>query len=575
MQKNMKKISVSDKCVACGVCVVNSEFLIEAANGCAMPKELGLITAEQYIKFQEVINDCPVNAISVEDELISALDGADALIKLKTMINEKIKNYKIPYPNREEYDFNYKNYEAPSLISQGLSKTTYKSYDKANNEGFYVFKNTMYSQQKALIQAVCVEYKTRQLKKFAYYEKEKGNYYYDINMEISKMLEESVTLGRAISGNKMNLPADFCNFEVGPDKGFDGDTWGWALRNLEQFDWTGKMEDEDFYRTYINVEEYGDEYKYSLYEVESTFREYIVHGLYMQLSDRVDEAIDSTYKKYCEVFNKILNEKLSLLKTEIKNCSKLDDSVETKQADLVRDFNSLLSEIQSIELKKETVYHSIDWDYDSSFRFSSYSKASEAAGNRTDRFYNSCSNYLDTGYANRISEDLANSYKKQFEGIMNTFKTKLQEIYDKYDMTYPKITLDIDCDKYRIPIDVTSYEDVSSNINWDIRKFIDDKVIGWSGVLTKSDYFTYSDVDYEVMESITWKQGWFGEKEVPIFCYHANFGRCQSGFDKAVSFCCDCVFESDYIKIFRSNMLKSLEMEVKEKILTKLATATV
>ena len=89
---------------------------------------------------------------------------------------------------------------------------------------------------------------------------------------------------------------------------------------------------------------------------------------------------------------------------------------------------------------------------------------------------------------------------------MNTFKTKLQEIYDKYDMAYPITTLDIDCDKYRISMDITSYEDVSSNINWDIRKFIDDKIIGWGGVLNKSEYFTYSDVDYEVNES-TLKQG--------------------------------------------------------------------
>ncbi|MED3797878.1 ferredoxin [Lysinibacillus capsici] len=566
----MKKIFVSDKCIACGVCVVNSEFLMETPDGRAIPKEPGLITAEQYIKFQEVVNDCPVNAISVEDELISALDGSEAIIKLKTMINEKIKNFKVPYPKSEEFDFNDKNYEAPSLISQGLSKTTYKSYDKANNEGFYVFKNTMYSQQKALIQAVCVEYKTRQLKKFAYYEKEQGNYYYDINMEISKMLEEAVTLGQAISSNKMNLPVNFCDFEVGPDKGFDGDTWAWALRNLEQIDWTSKMKDEDFYRTYINVEEYCEEYKYSLYEVESTFREYIVYGLYMQLSDRVDEAIDSTYKKYCEVFKKTLNEKLSLLKTELKRCSMFDDSVEIKQADLIRDINSLLSEIKSTELKKEIVYHSVDWSYDSSFRFSSYSKASEAAGNRTDRFYNSCSNYLDTGYGDRISEDLASNYKNQFEGIMNTFKTKLQEIYDKYDMAYPITTLDIDCDMYRISMDITSYEDVSSNINWDIRKFIDDKIIGWGGVLNKSEYFTYSDVDYEVNESITWKQGLFGEKKVPIYNYLADFGRCRSGFDKAVSFCCDYVFESNYLKTFRTKMLKSLEMEVEEKILSKI-----
>ncbi|MCM3006322.1 ferredoxin [Priestia koreensis] len=570
MQKSMKKIFVSNKCVACGVCTVNSEFLVEDANGCAIPKEPGLITAEQYIKFQEVIDDCPVNAISVEDETITALHGSDAVIELKTMINEKIKNYKIPYPNSEEYDFNETNYEAPSFLSQGLSKNTYKSYDKAQNEGFYAFKNTMYSQQKALIQAVCIEYKTRQLKKFAYYVKEKGNYFYDINMEISKMLEEAVLLGQYISENKVNLPSDFCDFEVGPDKGFDGDTWSWILRNLEQLDWSDKMKDEEFYKTYINVEEYDDQYKYSLYEVESTFREYIVYGLYMQLSDRVDQAIDSTYKKYCEVFKKTLNEKLSLLKTELKRCSKFDDSVETKQADLVKEINLLLGDIRSIELKKETVYHSVDWSYDSSFRFSSYSKASEAGGNRTDRFYNDCEFYLGTRHSPSISNDLSECYKNQFEAVINIFKTKLQEIFDKHDMPYPKEWLYISCGtQSKISVDISNYEDVSSNIRGDIRNFIEDKVIGWGGALRNGEYFDYSDVSYEVSESITWKQGLFGEKKVPVYNYLADFGRCYSGFNKAVSFCCDYVFESDYINSFRFNMLSSLEKEVKEKILTK------
>ena len=59
----------------------------------------------------------------------------------------------------------------------------------------------------------------------------------------------------------------------------------------------------------------------------------------------------------------------------------------------------------------------------------------------------------------------------------------------------------------------------------------------------------------------------FGEKKVPIYNYLADFGRCRSGFDKAVSFCCDYVFESNYLKTFRTKMLKSLEMEVEEKFI--------
>lgn len=80
-------------------------------------------------------------------------------------------------------------------------------------------------------------------------------------------------------------------------------------------------------------------------------------------------------------------------------------------------------------------------------------------------------------------------------------------------------------------------------------------------------------MDYEVTESYTWKQGIFGEKKVPVYGYIASFTSCITGFYKAVSFCCDYVFKSEYLKMFKSNMLKSLEKEVNEKVLNKLTTA--
>ena len=176
MHQLMKRIVVSDKCVACGACVVNSEFLTETPQGYAAPIDPGFITEEQYRVFREVELSCPVRAISVEDEWITGLDGTDALVKRKAMIHEKLDNYSIPYPSQNDYDFDHNKYEAPPLLTTRLSGKSYGSYVKANNEGYYAFKNTMYSQQKALIQAVCVAYKTRQLKKFAYYEKTTRNY---------------------------------------------------------------------------------------------------------------------------------------------------------------------------------------------------------------------------------------------------------------------------------------------------------------------------------------------------------------------------------------------------------------
>ena len=225
MSKKMKKITITDKCIACGYCLSASEYIEENSDGTAKIKETGLITDEDYLKFQEIEKECPTNAILVTDDSISSNNEVDAIIELKSMINEQIKNYEIPHPTREEYDFYKEDYEAPSVLSSGRSKSSYKSYDKAAKEGFDVFKSTMFSQRQALIQAVCINYKIRQLKKYAYYNKEKGNFYYDNNEKISHLLKEAVILGQNICNNKMNIPNDFLSFDVGPDSGFDGDIY--------------------------------------------------------------------------------------------------------------------------------------------------------------------------------------------------------------------------------------------------------------------------------------------------------------------------------------------------------------
>lgn len=563
----MKKITIFSNCVACGMCIVNSEFLVESHEGHAIPIEPGLITDEQFERFQTVVNECPVGAIQVEDELITSLGSTDAMITLKTMINDKIKNFKIPYPDRKEYDFDDKDYQAPTLITQALSKATFKSYDKAKDEGFSAFRNTMYSQQKALIQAVCIEYKARQLKRFAYYEEEKGNYYYDINMRISKMLEEAKVLGQAISGDKLVLPDDFSKIDIGPDRGFDGDLYCWWMRTLEQKDWSEKMKDAESYRVFVNVEECGDEYKYSLSEIESEFRQGIVDGLYFQLDDRVEEDIDKSCKEYSDLLKKAINEKLTLLKAELKRTVSFDDSDENVKENFYSDIVSLLDKTKSMSLKKENVCIRVDSSYDHSFRFSSYEKASQAAINRVDRFYDECSDCFDTNRGDRISKQLADKYKAQFEEIFNNFKTQLQEVYDKYTLEYPKISLDICCDDQLIKIDINDFDDIKSNIQRPIVDYIDRKVIGYAGAFKESDYFTYSDVDYDVDDITEWKKGTFGEKQVQTYCYFAKLSKCQNGFDEAIKFCCNYVYESSYMKDLIIGMMRSLEKQVYEKIL--------
>ncbi|MGH4137654.1 ferredoxin [Clostridium sp.] len=324
----MKKILVSNKCVACGSCTLMTNLLEEDSEGKVNPVASGKITDEKSKEFLEVIKSCPVSAISIKDENLVESTGKQGLTELKSLIRQNFFNYKIPRPLTNDYrcDINRSSitYNSPS----GNCRYDYKSDSKAESAGLSEFDRAMYSQRKALTQEVLVEYRTNQLRKYAYYERKKGNYYFDINQSLSKLISQLVDEIMERTENKAKIPEKFDEIEIGPDYGYEGESYAYRIRYTERVYTdaiTSKLSSVSSYKVYVNtddIEDYKgkDTYCYNLNEVIDEFRGDLAVAIQDVVNDDcgIPHDVNETVNKYSELLTKALNEKANYLIKEIE-----------------------------------------------------------------------------------------------------------------------------------------------------------------------------------------------------------------------------------------------------------------
>lgn len=330
----IKRIVINDNCVSCGSCSLISDHIEEDSSGKAFPIEPCLISNEEINQFENVISGCPVNAISLINAGMTANDGKKGLEEMKKIIIDTLKNYKIPFPIPSEYEFNKNEYAVPKAYPSGEYNYDYKSSSRAEGAGLKEFDRVMYSQSKAIVQQLLVDCKNKKLRRYSHYDKNTGNYYYDRNKEIEKLLKEIVVQLKFISDNKINIPEGFEVFDVEPVIGKPGDSFDqeinmYQIRHLEEIWFTdqilNKRESLSWFETFIDyddTQDYKGKYKYCYKNISSVcekFGNYLLTDMEYCLnkSDGIKRVIESPIKLYCEKAESILLEKTTILINEI------------------------------------------------------------------------------------------------------------------------------------------------------------------------------------------------------------------------------------------------------------------
>lgn len=305
----MKKLCISNECIACGNCLMNGATFIEENDaGKAVPKGTGSLTDEEVKSLKTVVENCPVGAISI----VGGSDSKSLEDVIKKLL--ALKNYKISRPDKQEFicDKSFLKVAAPT--SGLVSKYSYRDDDKAESEGLRAFNAIAYSQRAALAQSALVLYKEVYLNKFTYFAEDEGCYYHVENNKVGTLLHDIAKEVKELTNGSVIIPENLLKFSPKPIIE-SSDTYKMyvcqfeelrartvALKNVEDLDW---------YETFVNSDEMElssrSLYRYDLNEVVKTLVSHIVDGCMDAIRD---EGVTVAFKMI-DLHQEIVSKELS------------------------------------------------------------------------------------------------------------------------------------------------------------------------------------------------------------------------------------------------------------------------
>ena len=310
----MKKFVVSEKCIACGNCLLETKLLQEDAEGKAVPVNGGYFSDDFLAKAEEIVAGCPVQALSIAEGA-----GAD-LSKLPEKLQNALAKITVPNVTRKDVEMHAQDYRMTCSYPQGEYRYDYSSESRAMSAAESEFDRICYSQYKKFILEVFVQYKQ----------------YADVLQEFA---------GAAAAGGIM-LPADFKEFEVFPGgsknstlvdiinarlKEFEDRGCSDVMREFNGCNYTSRSDYRDYMDTddtevyagtsFFGNDKYEDKYCYK--DVNKACEEYMGDLKdainYVDYDSQVIDTIDAALKDYKERVQKEIDKKVALLSKAVAN----------------------------------------------------------------------------------------------------------------------------------------------------------------------------------------------------------------------------------------------------------------
>lgn len=341
----MKRFKISDKCNACGLCTAMTDLIVSDEHGFACSVENMFTDGQKAEKIKEVIDICPVGAISEEDVGNTTKQGKEGLAELKNSLKNKLEGIKKPKITKDDIKFNADQYNAEVGEYNNSSSYEYNSDSAAEKAALREFDRGAYSQYRKIILSIFVQYKNDKLK--PYYTFDENSFYYKNNQNYVKVLKNILIEARNITNNQINLPDSFANFRVFPGDDLDALNRDDIVIGLSTFEekstqsgimeefHSGSYSSLDSYSMYVDTDDmevydgtdwrgnskYKDKYRFlDVYKAVNEFvkdlkramkyvniDETAMYFLNMALESYF-KSVDNEIKKKIEMFNKAVDQ---------------------------------------------------------------------------------------------------------------------------------------------------------------------------------------------------------------------------------------------------------------------------
>ena len=350
----MKKFVVSEKCIACGNCLLETKLLQEDAEGKAVPVNGGYFSDDFLAKAEEIVAGCPVQALSIAEGA-----GAD-LSKLPEKLQNALAKITVPDVTRKDVEMHAQDYRMTCSYPQGEYRYDYSSESRAMSAAESEFDRICYSQYKKFILEVFVQYKEDKLRRF--YTFDESGFWGQINKQYADVLQEFA--GAAAAGGIM-LPADFKEFAVFPGgsknstlvdiinarlKEFEDRGCNDVMREFNGCNYTSRSDYRDYMDTddtevyagtsFFGNDKYEDKYCYK--DVNKACEEYMGDLKdainYVDYDSQVIDTIDAALNDYKERVQKEIDKKVALLSKAVASSkvAQLNSGVGDSKAALLK-----------------------------------------------------------------------------------------------------------------------------------------------------------------------------------------------------------------------------------------------
>lgn len=180
-----KKIIIDkSKCIACGLCTT-SPYIEELSDGKAGPKGTGILPSNEEAAFQEIIENCPENAIILQETVSKSPD------EIINLMHKKISEFSLPIPQEKDFNFEdkYINIRVPFVPSKFPE---YSTYQKAKSAAKEAIDRAMFSKRKSIVQDIINNYRIDKLSPYYDYAESENNFFYSANKKAQTLLKEFI-----------------------------------------------------------------------------------------------------------------------------------------------------------------------------------------------------------------------------------------------------------------------------------------------------------------------------------------------------------------------------------------------
>ncbi|MBB2481046.1 ferredoxin [Bacillus sp. APMAM] len=228
----MKQILVNENCSGCGLCIVNSSYLQENAEGYAEPVPGRSVQEKDLENVKKVVAECPESALQIVETGVTTRKGEAGISDVISYLKDKCNSFSVNKISNSDLRLNSRDYYIPIPSTSKEYNRDYSSESSAKSAAREEFKRLCYSETayRPMIKKVFVEYKVNVLKPYYTCVDTEESAYYVYNQELRKLLSNAYAEICDLSGGKCRVPETWKDFSVYFSEK------DWAIHPLKEFD---------------------------------------------------------------------------------------------------------------------------------------------------------------------------------------------------------------------------------------------------------------------------------------------------------------------------------------------------